>query len=289
MCAIAMFSVARTSSGALVTVSRASILKRVPGSTSLARGPRQSSIVADTSQRGSAAVSACSVTSAPTAARSSARPVNACASRQGIIGQRQKSQDLVTVLVPRRHFERDDARRGTARLRTVLALADHAGDRVQRIADVHRPAQHQSAIEEIGLDALRGPGRLAYCQVDREQWVDNGFGAARDASACVRVERQAEAITRQRLEQRGVARRERDGWRIELLPDDEVLEPGAADIDAVRIRHEGILDTCGVDQASIIAKSLFAAPQEGQYQSSGMSSHLVPGAMPSAGSPAASS
>src|SRR6476620_10488374 len=40
---------------------------------------------------------------------------------------------------------------------------------------------------------------------------------------------------------------------------------------------------------STISKSDFAAPQSGQLQSSGMSSHRVPGAMPSSGQPLASS
>src|ERR1700722_16354328 len=40
---------------------------------------------------------------------------------------------------------------------------------------------------------------------------------------------------------------------------------------------------------STISKSDFAAPQSGQLQSSGMSSHRVPGAMPSSGHPLASS
>src|SRR6185312_7732872 len=40
---------------------------------------------------------------------------------------------------------------------------------------------------------------------------------------------------------------------------------------------------------STISKSAFAAPQSGQLQSSAMSSHRVPGAMPSSGQPLASS
>src|SRR3569833_3422254 len=41
-------------------------------------------------------------------------------------------------------------------------------------------------------------------------------------------------------------------------------------------------------QTSTISKSALATPQSGHSQFAGMSSHLVPGAMPSSGSPAAS-
>ncbi len=61
--------------------------------------------------------------------------------------------------------------------------------------------------------------------------------AAGDTPARVMIERQAQPIGEQRLQQRGVTLGQRHGGRVERLADDEVLEPGPADRNAGRIAH----------------------------------------------------
>jgi len=98
-------------------------------------------------------------------------------------------QHGLAALVDRRDLERDDTGGRASGLWTVLAQRDHAREGVQRVPKEHRPQRHESTVEKIGLDALRGPSRLPDRDVDRDQRMYKRRIQAGDGAACVMVER----------------------------------------------------------------------------------------------------
>ena len=114
-------------------------------------------------------------------------------------------EDRAVLLVGRDDVQDGEAGRLAALLDRVALQRDDLGRRLQRVADRRQAAQHEAAVEEVADDALRRQRRLADRDVADEHRVREA--AAGDALGQRRVEREAQAVADDRLVQRRVALR----------------------------------------------------------------------------------
>ena len=163
--AIATFSVSRASAGAESTTSppSSSSVQPSPSASKCGPGARERN-AARSSPRAAATSASCSRSSAPPTSSPSS-PVRLAAQRQHRAAREVQHRAVLLV-------DGADPQHGEAgRARAVLAPRDDLGRRPQRVAEPHRPAQQQPAVEEVRDHAAGGDRRLADRDVPDERRV----------------------------------------------------------------------------------------------------------------------